>query len=143
MRALVARFASSHQRLVTSIRRRLRTRLPTAHEVVYEYRDFLVISFSPDDRGYAGVFAIHAGEQGVKLYFNHAKGMPDPEKLLQGSGSQMRWMPLESASTLARSHVASLIEEAIERTSVPFASTGKGSVVIRSTSAKRRRAGGR
>jgi hypothetical protein len=34
--ALIARFAPAHERLVGAVRRWLRKRLPTAHEVVYE-----------------------------------------------------------------------------------------------------------
>jgi hypothetical protein len=59
--------------------------------------------------------------------------------LLQGAGDQMRWINLEGASTLARPEVARLINEAIARNLVPFARAGRGSVVIHSTSAKRRR----
>ena len=121
------------------MRRWLRKRLPPAHEVVYEYRDFLVISYSPNDRGYEGVLAIRASETGVRLYFNRGKELPDPAELLQGSGNQTRWMNLERASTLARPAVAALIEEAIARNRVPFASAGRGSVVIRQASAKPRR----
>ena len=120
------------------MRRWLRKRLPTAHEVVYEYRDFFVISYSPDDRGYEGVLAIRASANGVSLYFNHAKELPDPAKLLQGSGNQMRSINVDGASTLARPEVARLIDEAIARNQVPFAPAGRGSVVIRSTSAKKR-----
>jgi hypothetical protein len=65
--------------------------------------------------------------------------LPDPEKLLQGSGNQTRSMDLEGASTVARPEVARLIDEALARNRVPFARTGRGSVVIRSTSAKQRR----
>jgi hypothetical protein len=116
----------------------LRKRLPTAHEVVYEYRDCFVISHSPSERGYEGVFAIRASANGVRLYFNQGKGLPDPEKLLQGSGSQTRWIHLEGASTLARPAVEHLVDEAIARNRVPFASTGRGPVVVRSTLAKQR-----
>jgi hypothetical protein len=63
--------------------------------------------------------------------------LPDPAKLLQGSGSQTRSINLEGASTLARPEVARLIDEAIGRNRVPFARAGRGSVVIRSASAKR------
>ena len=138
VRTLIAKFAPAHLRLIGAMRRWLRKRLPTAHEVVYEYRDFFVISYSPNERGYEGVLAIRANADGVKLYFNRGKGLPDPEKLLQGS-SQTRWIHVEGASTLARPAVASLIDEAIARNRVPFASAGRGSVVIRSTSAKQRR----
>jgi hypothetical protein len=59
--------------------------------------------------------------------------------LLQGSGNQTRSISLEGASTLARPEVSRLIDEAIARNRVPFARAGRGSVVIRSASAKQRR----
>src|SRR5215510_11199967 len=95
VRTLIAKFASAHLRLVGTIRRSLRKRLPTAHEVVYEYRDWFVISYSPSERGYEGVLAIRAGANGVKLFFNRGKELPDPAKLLQGSGGQVRSIDLE------------------------------------------------
>jgi Domain of unknown function (DU1801) len=139
LRMLITKFAPAHQRLVGATRRWLQKRLPTAREVVYEYRDFFVISYSPNDHGYEGVFAIRAGANGVRLYFNRGKGLPDPAKLLQGSGNQTRWIHLEGAATLARPAVARLIAEAIAGNRVPFARTGRGPVVIRSVSAKQPR----
>jgi hypothetical protein len=138
--ALIEKFAPAHLRLVTAMRRWLRKRLPTAHEVVYEYQNqgAVVISFSPNDHGYEGVLAIRADADGVKLYFTHGKELPDPARLLQGS-SQTRWINMEGASTLARPEVARLIDEAIAHNSVPFEAAGRGSVVMsRSTTAKQR-----
>jgi hypothetical protein len=140
LRGLIARFAPAHQRLIGAMRRSLRTRLPTAHQVVYEYSDCFVISYSPSEHGYEGVLALRASADGVRLYFNRGKGLPDPEKLLRGSGNQTRWIQLDGASTLARPAIARLIDEAIARHRVPFARTGHGPVVIRSGSAKQRRA---
>ena len=139
LRTLIAKFAPAHLRLLGAMRRWLRKRLPTAHEVVYEYRDWFVISYSPNEHGYEGVLAIRASANGVKLYFNRGKELPDPEKLLQGSGKQTRSIDVEGASTLARPEVARLIDEALARNRVPFARAGRGLVVIRSTSAKQRR----
>jgi hypothetical protein len=138
VRGLIAKVAPAHQRLVGATRRWLRARLPTAHEVVYEYRDCFVISCSPNERGYEGVFAIRASADGVKLYFNRGKGLPDPAKLLRGTGTQTRWIQLEGASTLARPEVARLVDEAIASNPVPYARTGLGPVVIRSKSVKPR-----
>ena len=139
LRELVAKFAPAHQRLIGATRRSLRQRRPTAHEVVYEYPDCLVISHSPSEHGYEGVFAIRADVGGVRLYFNRGKGLPDPDGLLQGAGKQTRWIHLEGAATLALPAVVRLIDEAIARNRVPFAHTGRGWVVIRSTPAKPRR----
>lgn len=142
VRALVAKFAPAQVRLVGAMRRALRKRLPTACEVVYEYRSWFVISYSPSDRGYEGVLGIRGDEEGVKLYLMGGKELPDPEKLLRGS-AQARWIAVEGASTLARPAVAALIEGAIARSRVAFAETGGGSVVLRSAGAKKagRRAG--
>ena len=139
LRRLNTKFAPVHQRLIGAIRRSLRKRLPTAHEVVYAYKDFFVISFSPNERGYEGVFAIRASADGVKLYFNRGKELQDPEQLLRGSGKQTRWILVEGTSTLARPAVAGLIDEAIVHNRVPFAPSGSGAVIIRSGSAKPRR----
>lgn len=130
LRTLVARFAPAHQRLIGAMRRWLLELLPTACEIVYEYRDWIVISYSPSERGYEGVLAIRADANGVKLYFNRGKGLPDPAKLLRGS-AQARWIAVESASTLARPAVAGLADEAIARNAVPFAVSGRGAIVIR------------
>jgi hypothetical protein len=141
LRTLLDKFAPAHLRLIGAMRRSLRTRLPTAHEVVYEYRNLgaVVISYSPNEHGYEGVLGIRASADGVKLFFNRCKELPDPAKLLHGSGGQVRSIDVEGASTLARQEVASLIDEAIARNPVPFALAGRGSVVIRSTSANKSR----
>ena len=131
LRRFIAKFAPAHQRFIGAMRRWLRKRLPTAHELVYEYHDFFVISYSPNERGYEGVLAIRASANGVRLYFNRGKELPDPAKLLHWSGNQTRWIHLEGASTLARPAVALLIDEAMARNRVPFARRGRGLVVIR------------
>jgi hypothetical protein len=130
LRTLIVNFAPEYQRLVGTVRRWLRKRLPTAHEVIYEYRDFFVISFSPNEHGYEGVFSIRAGGNGVELHFNHGKELPDPQKLLRGSGKLTRWIHVEGAATLADAAVVRLADEAIARNRVPFARTGRGPVVI-------------
>lgn len=138
IRALIGTFAPAHERLVGALRRSLRKRLPTALEVVYEYRDCFVISYSPSERGYEGVLSLRGAADGVRLYLNQGKGLPDPEKLLRGSGTMARWLPVEGASTLAQPAVARLIEAALASNKVPFAGSGRGAVVIRSTTAKTR-----
>jgi len=139
LRELIRRFAAVHLRLIGAMRRWLRKRLPSAHEVVYEYGDCFVISYSPSERGYEGVLAIRGSVEGVRLYFNRGKELPDPEKLLRGSGKQTRWIHVEGVSTLARPAVASLIDDSVARNRLPFERAGRGSVVIRSTSAKKHR----
>jgi hypothetical protein len=141
LRALIARLVPAQARLVGALRRWMGQRLPTAHEVVYEYRDAVVISYSPSGRGYEGVLSIRADAVGARLYFNFGTALPDPAGLLQGSGHQTRFLNVESASALARPEVARLIEEVIARHRVPFTPSGRGPLIIRSTSAQRRARG--
>ena len=140
---LIAKFAPAHSKLIGSVRRSLRKRLPTACEVVYEYRDWFVISYSPSDRGYEGVLGIRASADGVRLYFNRAKDLPDPEKLLRGSSGQSRWIELEKATAMKKPACVTLIDEAVARNPVPFAPAGRGPVLIRSTAAQKRSRSGK
>ncbi|XVJ58358.1 MAG: hypothetical protein HEQ23_02745 [Tepidisphaera sp.] len=138
---LVAEHAGGDAALVKATRRALRKRLPTAIEIVYEYRDAVIISVSPDERGYEGVFAIRGDADGVKLYFNFGKALTDPERLLNGSGGQTRWIRVESSAMLRKPGVVALIEHAIANHRVPFAEKGRGAILIRETAASRRKNG--
>lgn len=142
LQTLIERYAAEHARLIAAVRRWLRKRLPAAHEVVYEYRGFFVVSFSPSGHGYEGVLAVRGCEGGVRLCFNGGKELPDPEKLLKGSGGLVRWIGLESVSALARPEVKELVDEAIARSPVAFAREGNGSVEVRATAAAKRLARG-
>ncbi len=136
LKTLLAEIAPAQQQLMATLRKALRKRLPTAHEIGYEYADNVTISYSPNDKGYAGVLALRASANEVRLYFNQGKGMPDPGKLLKGTAKLVRYIPVESAALLKQPAVVALIDHAIERSPVPFAKSGEGPVIIQSVRAK-------
>src|SRR5689334_16950916 len=105
--SLVEKHAPEHLKLFAAVRKALQKRLPTAHEIAYEYANqgAVVLSYSPNEHGYDGVLAIRASAEGVKLYFNQGKHLPDPEKLLKGS-AQARWIAVEDVATFKRPAVA-------------------------------------
>jgi hypothetical protein len=138
LRGLMVQFTPDQLRLAEAARRYLQKRLPTAHEMVYEYRDAFVISYSPNGHGSHGVLALRGSAEGIRLYLNQGKGLPDPEKVLQGS-AQARWIPVETAATLRRPAVTALVEAALAANRVPYATTGRGPIVVRLTTAKKRR----
>jgi hypothetical protein len=72
----------------------------------------------------------------VRLYINQSVPLPDPKKLLLGSGRQARYIPLEAASTLAAPDVEALIAAAIDQAKLPFPSQGGGKLIIRTGGAK-------
>jgi hypothetical protein len=139
LRSLIATFAPTRARLVAAARRWLLDQVPGAHEIVYEYRDCFVISVSPNENGYDGVFALRGSATGIELYFNQGKGLPDPAKLLRGSGKQTRSIALDGASILARPELAALVDAALARNPVPYARSGRGAVIVRSTTASKNR----
>jgi hypothetical protein len=112
--------------------------MPTANELVYDNYNFLVMGFCSTERPSDCIVSLVANAQGIGLSFYYGSTLPDPNKLLQGSGNQNRFIRLESAATLADSQVESLIKAAIEQGETPFPGSGRGKTIIRSVSAKQR-----
>ncbi|MEQ1634785.1 MAG: hypothetical protein ABL997_20565 [Planctomycetota bacterium] len=137
LKRLVALFSPNQQKLAFAVRRWMQKRLKTAFELVYEYRDCFVVSFSPNAHGYQGVLVLRGSEDGVRLYLNRGKGLADPAKLLQGTGGLVRWIPVESAATLKRPEVVQLVDLAVAANEVPFPRTGKGPVILQSAPKKK------
>jgi hypothetical protein len=142
LRFFIENFDPREQRLIRSVRSAMRKRLPTANELVYDYYTFFVIGYSPTDHPMDGIVAIAARPDGVRLYLMYRKPLPDPKKLLLGSGKQARFIRVEAASRLAHPDVEALIAAAIDQARVPFPSRAQARtrdrLVIRSISPKRR-----
>ena len=137
LRFFIENLNPREQKLFRSVRSAVRKRLPTANELVYDYDTFLVIGYSPNDVPTDGIVSIAARADGVRLYLMHGPQLPDPKKLLLGSGKQTRYIRVEAASQLAHPDVEALIAAAIDLAEVPLPSEGRGELVIRSVSAKR------
>jgi hypothetical protein len=131
LRSFNGRFDPKHQKFIRSIRSAVRKRFPTANELAYDYSSFFVIGYSPTEQGIDSVVSIAARADRVELYFNHGPQLPDPKKLLQGSGKLTRFVKLESARQLASPDIEAFIAGAIERASGPLPSKGKGSLIIK------------
>jgi len=138
LRAFIAKFDPKDQRLIRAARRAVRKRFPTANELVWDNYNFFVIGYSPTERPSDAIVSIAARANGVGLCFIRGAGLPDPEKLLLGSGNQTRFIRLESAAVLARPAVRALVAAAIARAKTPLPATGRGRLIIRSVSAKQR-----
>jgi hypothetical protein len=117
---------------------KMRKRLPGAAELVYDNYNALVIGFAPGDRPSHAIFSIALYPRWVNLFFLHGKSLRDPEKLLKGSGNQVRSIVLESAVTLDDPAVDDLIAQALERSEVPFDFGGKRKLMIRAVAARQR-----
>lgn len=134
----IKKFDSKNAALIRSVRKVLRKRLPTANELVYDNYNFFVIGYCSTERPSDCVLSIAAGANGVGLSFYHGATLPDPHKLLLGSGSQNRFIRIESAATLTRPEVEELIAAAIVQAEGPLPENGRGKLVIRSISKKQK-----
>jgi len=131
LRSVIGRLDAKNQKLARSIRAAVRKRFPTANELAYDYATHVVIGYSPTNRGIDSIVAIAARDTGVSLYFNQG--------ILQGSGKQTRFVPLEAASRLAHPDVEAFIAATVAQAKVPLPSKGKGSLIINAAAKKRAR----
>jgi hypothetical protein len=117
---------------------RMRARLPGAIELVYDNYNALAIGFSPTERTSDVIFSIALYPRWVSLFFFHGVGLPDPQKLLKGSGKTVRHIVLENASDLDKPAVKALMKLALERAGKQLDKKNRGRIIIKSVSAKQR-----
>ncbi len=134
----VGRFEPEHQRLILAVRRALRKRFPTAHELVYDNYNFFVIGYSSTERPSDSIISIAAAANGVGLCFIHGAKLDDPAHVLTGSGRQTRFVRLDSPDVLARPELEALMMAAAARAKTPLRTAGRGRLIIRSISGKQR-----
>jgi hypothetical protein len=138
LESFIDKFESKNQGLIRATRKILRRRLPSANELVYDNYNFFVIGYCSTDRPSDCIVSIAAGANGVGLSFYYGATLPDPHRILLGSGSQNRFIRIESAATLRRPEIEALIAAAVAQGKVSLAASGRGKLIIRSVSAKQR-----
>ena len=138
LRFLTERFGPSDQKLIRTLRSALRKRLPTANELVYDYKTFFVITYSSTDHPIAGIVSLAARADGMRLYFMNGPSLPDPKKLLTGSGKEVRFIRVESARHLKHPDVEALIAATIDLANFPLPSKGPGGLIIKTFGPKKR-----
>jgi hypothetical protein len=135
----VAKFSPPMQEQIRASRAKLRARLPTAVELVYDNYNFLVIGYGPSPRASEAIVSLAAHARGVNLCFlQHGPALPDPGAILRGSGKVARNVALASADDLDRPDVAALIDAALALADTPLATSGNAELIIKSVSAKQR-----
>jgi hypothetical protein len=134
----IAKFDPKMAKLIRSTRAAVRKRFPTAVELVYDNYNFFVMGFCTTERVSDCIVSLAANAKGVGLCFYWGATLPDPHKILLGSGNQTRFVRLESADTLARPEVEELLKAAVAQAKSPLPKTGRGYTIIKSISAKQR-----
>ena len=138
LQGFIDKFEPKHRATIRAARKTLRKRFPTANELVYDNYNFVVIGFGPNERPSDCFVSIAAAANGVGLCFIRGATLPDPTRILTGSGKQTRFIRLASATTLEKPEVAALLSVAANQAHVPLPRNGRGTLIIRSVSAKQR-----
>jgi hypothetical protein len=135
--AFIAKFDPKMAKLISSLRKALRKRFPTSIELVYDNYNFLVFGFCTTDRASDCLVSLAAQAKGVSLCFYWGKTLPDPHKILLGSGNQVRWIRLEGPTTLARPEVEAMLKASVQQAKHPLPEE-KGYTIVKSVSANQR-----
>jgi hypothetical protein len=117
---------------------RLRKRLPGAVEIVYDNYNALAIGFGPSDRASEAIFSIAVFPRWVSLFFLQGAKLPDPDKVLKGSGTQVRHIVLSDPKILERPAVKKLMALALKSAKKPPDPKQRRRLIIKSVSAKQR-----
>jgi hypothetical protein len=116
----------------------MRKRFPAANELVYDNYNFFVIGYCTTERPSDCVVSLAANAKGIALSFYHGATLPDPHRILQGSGKQNRFVRLDGVAALRRPEVEELLDAAEEQADPPFVKSSRGKLIIRSVSEKQR-----
>jgi len=138
LKGFIAKFDPAMGKLIRECRSILRRRFPTANELVYDNYNFFVIGYCTTERPSDCVVSLAANAKGVGLSFYRGATLPDPHGVLEGSGSQNRFLRLVRADSLSRPEVLELLYAAEAQSGPGIRGSGGGKLIIRSISEKQR-----
>ena len=103
----------SIQKLALDVRAYVLTIEPQATETIYDAYNAVAVGYSFTGRlkecyCHAAVYSKH-----VNLGFNHGADLDDPQKILQGKGSQVRHVTIHEKADLAGPYLKGLVRAAI------------------------------
>lgn len=134
----IAKYTAEIGSLAKAIRAEMRRRYPMANELVYDNYNALAIGFGPTEKTSEAIFSVALYPRWVSLFFLQAQGLPDPHRLLKGSGNVARHVVLPSPDTLDQPELQALMKEAVARAKVPLDPRNVHRLIIKSISAKQR-----
>src|SRR5580658_11244844 len=111
----IARYTPDIADLAEAVLNKMRRRYSTALELVYDNYNALAIGFGPSERASDAIFSIVLYPRWVTLFFLQGAGLPDPNKLLKGSGKVVRHIVLAAAEDLDKPAIRGLMTIALNR----------------------------
>src|SRR5262245_58172050 len=118
--------------------RKMTLRLPGATQVVYDNYNALAIGFGASEKRSDVEFSIAVFPRWVSLFFFEGVQLTDPTGILRGTGRQVRHIVLKSADDLDRPAIKALMQQALSVADPPIPTRRKGTLIIKSVSARQR-----
>ncbi len=134
----IDRYSPEIAALARAVLAKMRERLPGAIELVYDNYNALVIGFGPNERASDAIFSIALYPKWINLFFLQGATLPDPKKILKGSGKIVRSIKITEAGDLDRRDVKDIVKVALMAADVKIDPKGHGRIVVRSISEKQR-----
>ncbi|MBK5292024.1 MAG: DUF1801 domain-containing protein [Acidobacteriia bacterium] len=118
--------------------KKMRARLPGAIQLVYDNYNALAVGFGPSAKASQAVFSLVLYPRWVSLFFLQGASLPDPNKMLKGTGSRVRHIVIEKAADLDQPAIQDLMNVALQSAKQAIDPTASGGLIIQSISAKQR-----
>ena len=119
-------------------REHLASHFPQGFELVYDNYNALVFGIACSERASDAIVSVAGYPKWVTLFFFRGVDLPDPTRILEGSGAQVRSVRLHPPSKLHEPSVQALIAAAKAAASSALATAPPLATVIKSVSAKQR-----
>lgn len=129
--------------LALAVRALVLEQAPSAIEMIYDAYSAVALGYSFTGRlkdGFCHV-AVYSGH--VNLGFNHGASLPDPRGVLDGSGKQVRHIPVRNRDDLKKPWLRRYVRAAIRQVGGPPAPDREGHSVVKAIYAKKRRPHGK
>jgi len=134
----IDKFTPEVAALTRNLIEKMKRRVPGATIMVYDNYNALAIGFGPTDKAGHAVLSLAVMPRWVTLCFLRGVRLPDPHRILNGSGSRVRHVRLHTPEAFDDPRVQDLIEAALDRSEPPIDQAAEQELIIKSISAKQR-----
>ena len=134
--AFIAKFAPDIASRFRKARSEVRALFPRGYELVYDNYNAFGCGYSTTAKSSGVVVSVVAYPKWVTLFFLYGVKLSDPDGILQGSGSRIRSVRLDSPALLKSKAVRTLLRQAIAQFKAEFQAAPKLSTHIKSVVTK-------
>ena len=138
LKDFIDKFTPQVAALARELLHKMKARIPGATIMVHDNYNTLAIGFGPNERAGRAVLSLAVMPRWVTLCFLYGAGLPDPDGILNGSGSRVRHVRLHTPEAFDDPHVQDLVAAALERCEPPIDDSREQELIIKSVSARQR-----